>query len=451
MDNLSSTGKFSYGIGALGKDLACGIVYSYLMFYFTDVVGLSPVFVGSLFLVARLWDSINDPIMGMIVDNTRSKWGKFRPWILIGTLVNAVILVLLFTKPNLEGTPLYVYFAVVYILWGMTYTIMDIPFWSMIPALSRSKEEREKIAVIPRIFASLGGLLIGSLGLVMVSKLGSGDQLKGYSKFAIIIAVLFIISSLVTVINVKDNSASSKNKEKINIKQMINILKNNDQLLVFIGIVLAMNLFSQLIGGMALYYFTYVVGNENMFSVFIAFSGIAEMSALALFPLFARKIGRKTVFKFACVLEVSGLLLLLAAGLFAPQNTLFIIISSIILKLGSGLVLGASTVMLADIVDYGEYKLGSRNESIIFSAQTLLVKSASAVSGWLIGIGLATVGYVPGVAQSSSTIFGMRVLMIGIPIIAVILMYTIYKTKYKINGEFHDTILDNLNTGLEAS
>ena len=123
---LSFKERYSFGIGALGKDLCYAVVSYYLMIYFTDSIGLAPLFVGNLFLVARLWDAINDPMMGMIVDNTR---GKFRPWILIGTVVNAVVLAFLFKKPaGLEGGQLNVYYSVMYILWGMTYTMMDIPY-----------------------------------------------------------------------------------------------------------------------------------------------------------------------------------------------------------------------------------------------------------------------------------------------------------------------------------
>ncbi len=126
---LSFKERYSFGIGALGKDLCYAVVSYYLMIYFTDSIGLAPLFVGNLFLVARLWDAINDPMMGMIVDNTRTKWGKFRPWILIGTVVNAVVLAFLFKKPaGLEGGQLNVYYSVMYILWGMTYTMMDIPY-----------------------------------------------------------------------------------------------------------------------------------------------------------------------------------------------------------------------------------------------------------------------------------------------------------------------------------
>ena len=441
MQKLTSREKYSYGIGAYGKDLACGIVYTFLMIYFTDVVGINPAFVGTLFLMARLWDAINDPIMGMIVDNTRSRFGKFRPWIFIGTILNSVVLFLLFRKPDLEGTSLYLYYSVMYILWGMTYTIMDIPYWSMIPTLATTKEDREKISVVPRIFASLGGLTVTTFGIALVNKLGNGNQIKGFEYFALGIVIIFIISTIVTCINVKEKTQVQVNNEKVNIKQAFNILKQNDQLLVFIGIVLAYNLAMQLAGGAAIYYFKYVAGKESLFSLY-SFFKVAEIGGLMLFPVVTRKIGRQQVFRMATILPMFGLITLFISGLIAPQSILFISVSAVLLNLGSGFLLGSTTVMLAYIVDYGEYKLGSRNESIIFSAQTLLVKLASALSGWLIGVGLSLIGYVAGAAvQSNITIIGIRVIMTIIPSIVALVMYVIYKSKYKINGSFHDEIL----------
>ena len=439
---LSFKEKYSFGIGALGKDLCYAIVSSYLMIYFTDSIGLAPAFVGSLFLVARLWDAVNDPAMGMIVDNTKTKWGKFRPWILIGTFINAVVLVFLFKRPaGLEGSSLYAYYSVMYILWGMTYTIMDIPYWSMIPTLATTKEDREKISVVPRIFASLGGLTVTTFGIALVNKLGNGNQIKGFEYFALGIVIIFIISTIVTCINVKEKTQVQVNNEKVNIKQAFNILKQNDQLLVFIGIVLAYNLAMQLAGGAAIYYFKYVAGKESLFSLY-SFFKVAEIGGLMLFPVVTRKIGRQQVFRMATILPMFGLITLFISGLIAPQSILFISVSAVLLNLGSGFLLGSTTVMLADIVDYGEYKLGSRNESIIFSAQTLLVKLASALSGWLIGVGLSLIGYVAGAAvQSNITIIGIRVIMTIIPSIVALVMYVIYKSKYKINGSFHDEIL----------
>ena len=451
MNKLSFREKYSYGIGALGKDLAYAIVSYYLMVYFTDAVGLAPAFVGTLFLVARMWDAFNDPMMGMVVDNTQTKWGKFRPWIFIGTLLNAGVIVLLFKKTNLQGTARYAYYSVMYILWGMTYTIMDIPFWSMIPALTNDKEEREKISVIPRVFASTAWLIIGSLGLTMIDKLGKGDTARGYELLAICISVAFVLCTLVLMFNLKENVEVKGKKEKVNFKQTLAIMKNNDQLLVFIGIVLGMNLILQISGAASLYYFKYVIGNEKLNQVFYAFSGIAEISGLMLFPILTKKIGRQKVFRIASYLPIIGFALLFVFGMIAPTNGMFVGIAGAVYKLGSGMLLASTTVMLADVVDYGEYKLGTRNESIIFSAQTLLVKTASAFAGWLVGVGLSLFGYVPNATQSATTILGLKIFMLGLPILCAIVMYVIYKNKYKINGEFHDKILNSLQDKKESA
>lgn len=447
---LSFKEKYSFGIGALGKDLVYAIVASYLMIYFTDTVGLAPVFVGNLFLVARLWDAVNDPAMGMIVDNTRTKWGKFRPWILIGTVINAVVLIFLFKRPEgLNGTALYAYYSVMYILWGMTYTIMDIPYWSMLPSLSKTKEERDQMSVIPRIFASCAWLIMGAFGVSIVNKLGNGNETKGYASFAVVIAVIFIITSIITVLNVKDSSCenidAAKKAEKTSLKKAFKLIKENDQLMVFIGVVLVYNLVAQLSGGMAMYYFKYVVGNVNMYQVFTAFAGIAEIGALMMFPMISKKMTKKDVFRLACYLPAVGLIVLLLGGIIAPQNAAIIALAGVIIKLGSGFTLGATTVMLADVIDYGEVRFGSRNESIIASFQTLLVKTASAVSAWLIGVGLTIVGYMPNVTQTAGTILGMRIIMVAVPSVITILGFVIYAKGYKLHGEYQEKIMEELN------
>ena len=435
---LSAGRKLCFGVGALGKDLCYAMISTFLMIYFTDTVGLNPFFVGNLFLVARVWDAVNDPMMGFMVDNTRTRWGKFRPWILIGTLLNSAIMIFMFRDPGLEGFAQYAYFSVIYILWGMTYTVMDIPYWSMLPSLSSTQKERESMSVIPRIFASSAWLLMGAFGIATRNYLGNGDEAKGYSSMAVVISVIFIATILVTVLFVKDRSsleaAEGKKAQRTSLKDAIHVITANDQLKVYIGVVLAYNLLVQLAGGMAMYYFKYVTGDENLFPYFTTAASVAEMGALFIFPIFSRFMNKKKVFAIASFTPAIGLIGLLVAGAVIPTNIPVIIICGLFYKFGSGLTLGATTVMLADVIDYGEVTLGTRNESIVASFQTLLVKTASAVAGWLIGVGLTICGYVENVPQTPQTILGMRILMGVVPSVVTVLAFVIYAKGYKLDS-----------------
>ncbi|MGN1166161.1 MAG: glycoside-pentoside-hexuronide (GPH):cation symporter [Lachnospiraceae bacterium] len=294
---VSTKEKYCFGIGAIGKDAICNLVGAFLMVYFTDTLYLAPAFVGILFFAARIWDAVNDPMMGMIVDNTHTKYGKFRIWLVIGTLINSVVFVLLFHSFNLQGTALYVYVSVMYILYGMTYTIMDVPYWSWLPNLTNDPHEREKVSVIPRFFASLAGFSVSTFGLYIIhgfnKMAGEKDSFAetGFTIFAIVIAVIFIITIGITVCNVKEESTVGEKASKTSFKEAIQVIIKNDQLLAFIGLLLTFNLCTQIAKSFAVYYFKNVCGNEYLYSIF-GFAIIAEMAGLVCFPKIAEKIMR---------------------------------------------------------------------------------------------------------------------------------------------------------------
>ena len=438
---LSFREKYSYGIGAFGKDLVYAFVATYLMMFFTDEVGLSSVFVGGLFFVSRFWDAINDPIMGNIVDNTNTRWGKFRQWILIGTLINAIVLVFLFVNPTsfLSGKMVYVYCSVAYILWGMTYTIMDIPYWSMIPSFTSDPAERDKMSVIPRIFATIGGSTVNTFGLMIIAILGVGSNSVGYFRLGLIISIVFVISTLITVFNVKEKN-TVKNQEKIKLKEVFEILFKNDQLLIIIVSVIIYQIALFLVGGFALYFFKYAIQNENLYTVFTGISTIAQVCALMLFPKLVSKLSRKIVYGLACLLPIGGFL-----GMFfissISTNSVLLCMSGIIYNLGFALSSASTTVMLCDAVDYGEYKIGKRSESIIFSMQTFIVKFATAFSGLIVGIGLNIINYVPNAIQSTQTIMGMKFIMFVVPSFLMLICLGVYMKFYKLNGDFMNNIL----------
>lgn len=446
--NLTSKEKFAFGFGALGKDAICCFVGNFLMFYFTDVLFLAPAFVGTLFFIARIWDAVNDPMMGLIVDNTHNHFGKFRTWLLVGTLINAVVFVALFNTFGLQGKSLYIYVSIAYILYGMTYTIMDVPYWSWLPNLTNDPHEREAVSVIPRFFASLAGFSIGVFGLSMIDGMdrlfGNGDRTGGFRSVAVIIAVLFILTIGVTIVNVKEKVMETAS-ERTSFSQIKKILFGNKQLLAYIGLLLSFNLCMQIINGVIIYYFKYVAGRESLFSIFNVCI-LAEMGGLVIFPKIVKKLGREKMFAMACAFPIIGLIIIAVAGFTAPTNPFFIILGAGILKLGSGFELGVVTVSIADVIDCSELLFGTRNESIICSTQTFLMKSSQAVSGLLTGVGLAIVGYNATLPQQSdATLNGIRIIMIAIPMIFAVLSYVIYAKCYKLKGKYLEEMIQKLN------
>lgn len=443
INKVTNKEKYSYGIGAFGKDMVYAFVATYLMIFFTDEVGLSSVFVGGLFFVSRFWDAVNDPLMGLIVDNTRTKWGKFRPWILIGTLINAVVLIFLFFNPNrfLEGKMVYVYCAAAYILWGMTYTIMDIPYWSMIPSFTNDPDERDKMAVIPRIFATLGGASVNSFGLILIAALGISSRSEGYFRLGIAISIIFVISTLITVCNIKEKNVV-QNKEQIKIKDIKDILLKNDQLMVIICSVVVFQISQFLYSGFLVYFFTYAINDSAFYATYVAIGTVVQVIALILFPKISQIIGRKNNYLVGCGLGIAGFLGLFIVSRF--ESNILLCLVAVIYNFGVGILNACTTVMISNSVDYGEFKIGKRSESIVFSAQTFIVKFSTAFSGLVTGVGLKVINYVPNEVQSASTIFGMKIIMFLIPSILMGICGIIYFKFYKLNGQFYYDMIECL-------
>ena len=443
-DKVPKRVKYTFAFGALGKDLIYGMIATFSMLYFTDVLNISPLFIGGMFFAAKLWDAFNDLFMGMIIDNTRSRWGKFVPWLVSGTLLNAVVFVVMFTDFGLSGTGLLIFVTVIYILWGMTYTVMDIPYWSIIPNLTSDPQEREKISVLPRIFASIGNsLIIAGFGVTIISALGGGQL--AYNRFAWIIAVVFVVTVAVTVINLPKIRVSPKNKEKVTFKRIIRIIFKNDQLRWAVAFILLYNIGLQLIAGTAVYYFSYVCNNAHMLTPFMISASVAEVIGLIVFPKITKFLSRKKAFFLSCFLPLLGLTLLLIVGFVNPQNIILTVAAGIILRAGTGLELGCATVFLADVVDYGEYKLGTRNEGVVFSLQTLIVKLTSAFTALGIGAALDLTGYIPNTVQSMLTQNSIRVFMCVIPAVGMLCAYFVYRYKYKLNDEYMRKVTTAIN------
>ena len=283
-------GYLGFGVGAIGMDLSYGLFNSFLTKYLTDVLLLNATFLLIVPTLARIWDGINDPMMGTIVDNTKSKFGKFRPWIMCGAVLNAVALTFLFTNPGFEvssdfiNIKLYIYAAVMYVLWGMTNTMIDIPYWSMVPALTSDPQKRNVVSAIPRFFSGFGQIIVSVFTVQMVAMLGKGNDSVGYSRWAMIAGIVLIIGAFITVTTTRERG-SVPPKEKFTLAKAFKTVKSNDQLLVFMLTALLFNTGWYITNAMGIYFFDNVMGNKSLLSYFAAIGGVGQALGLFLLPV----------------------------------------------------------------------------------------------------------------------------------------------------------------------
>lgn len=440
---ISKKVKVGYGIGAVGKDMAYALISGFLMYYYNTVLGVSATFIGFLFMGARVFDAFNDPLMGVIVEKTNTKFGKFRPWILIGTILNAIAIVFMFAVPSvLSGKSLLFYISVAYILWGMTYTIMDIPFWSMIPAITQAGKERETISVIGRSCAGIGFALPTALTMVLVPLLGKGNERMGFEIVAILVAILFVVTSIITVFQVKEKEKVEKVSPSV--REMFRALFQNDQALVVVVAIVMFNASLYLTNQLAIYFFKYDIGNSALYGLFGTVGGAAQILSMMCLPLLRKKYGCKTILRGGILTAIAGYTMLFVLGTLNISNLILLCIAAIIIFIGFGLATVLTTIFLADTVDYGEWKHGSRNESVIFSMQTFVVKLASAFSALIAGIGLDMIKLdVNALVQTEETITGLRMIMILIPMAGILVSLFLFMKNYKLDEAMMEKIRKN--------
>ena len=450
MMKLTLREKTSYGIGAVSKDLVYSLVAGFLMYYYNAVLGISATFIGVLFMAARLFDAFNDPIMGVIIDKTKSRFGKFRPWLMAGTLINAVVLYFMFSIPtHLTGNDLLIYASIAYILWGITYTIMDIPYWSMIPSITEHGKDRENLSVIARSSAGLGFAIPIALTMLLVPILGDGNERLGFSRFAAIIAVVFIIGITITSFNVKEKVKTGQ--KNVTVKEMFYALIRNDQALVVVIAIVVFNASLYLTNQLAIYFFRFDIGNAALFGIFGTIGGAAQIISMLFIPALRKKFSAKSIFIGGILTTIFGYAILFTLGTLNVTNIGFLSVAAVIIFIGFGIATVLTTVFLANSVDYGEWKNQHRTESVIFSLQTFVVKLASAFSVLIAGVGLDLIGLdVDAPVQTESTLLGLRLIMVVLPMIGLFISILFFTKFYKLSESKLDEISKDLKVRWEA-
>lgn len=441
-----------YGIGAVGLDLSYGMFYSYLSYYLSSVLGLQEGFLLLITPLARIWDGINDPMMGTIVDNTRTKHGKYRPWILIGAICNAVVLFLLFTSFGMSGLPLYIYIAVMYVLWGMTNTMADIPYWSMVPSFTSEEKERNLVATVARTFSGIGQGIISILTPIICPMLSSGmTDAKGYSavgfsRWAGICGIALVFFALTCVLVTKETNVVYGEKKKFSLKQIFTVIKSNDQLVVFIIFAMLSNAGWYLTSSTAVYYFTDSLGNPKLQSLFQTIGTVGSVLGLLVVPILTKWFSKRTTYTISICSAIIGYVLMLITGPVLKLNPVVMDVCYILASVGVSSMFVSQTIFLADIVDYGEYKNGTRSESITFSMKGFLQKMAYTIQTLVLFGGLGIMDYNAQITTAKAvndfTKAGIGVICFGVPIVFFTASLIVFRKKFKIYGELADKVHD---------
>ncbi len=454
---LSWKEKASYGLGAVGKDMVYMLSASYILYYYQDILGVSAIAMGTILMAARVFDAFNDPIMGIIVAKTRTKWGKFRPWLLIGTILNAVILYFLFAAPPaLDGGGLVAYAAILYVLWGVTYTMMDIPFWSMIPAFTEGGKERENLSTLARSCAGVGSALVTILTMKCVYMLGQGNERSGFSRFALVLAALFILFIGIACLCIREKS--TVDVESPSVGQMFRSLLQNDQAMTVVISIVLINCSLYITSNLVIYFFKYDFGGETWYDSFTLFNtfggGIQILSMMLFFPLLRRFLSAIRVFYLSFFMAITGYIVLLLLMLFNATSIFALFVPAFLIFAAFGMLTVLTTVFLANTVDYGQWKNNRRDESVIFSMQTFVVKLASGVAALIASICLSvthlskdTSEVSQAVQAASSSVMTLRLTMTVLPILGLLAAVFCFRRKYILTQEKVEEIARQIRQG----
>ncbi len=481
---LSGFEVATFSCGALARELCNNCINVFLLVYLSVYMGLNPLILTVAFFVARLWDTVNDPILAAVVNNCRisKKLGQFRPWLLIGALLNFGCTIGLFANIGGPIAAKYVYYILMYILWGMTFTVFDVPYWSMIPSIANTTEERNSVTSWARLVGGFGGFLIGMIGtsLIIPAVVKSGKSIyTAYMLIGTVAGAMTLFFMLMTIIFNRERYVLPKSK--LAVKDVFAIFKGNKQLGVYAIMFVLFMIGSSIALSQLLYIYVYCYDNgadffnkEFSYTMFWIIACTVQGLAMIFYNQIARKIPREKIVSISMLISAFGLLTMFSVFfLFKPGmgnmgiywlNTVLMGVSAAFYMLGQGMFSIGATVMLADVVDYGEYLTGKRGDSLIFSVQTLLTKFAGALAMLILGVGI-TVAKLPTIREyydenigamvqqfvnnagqvvelnvNSTSLLILRVFMFLIPIPLVLIAYFIYKKKYWLYGDKYNEI-----------
>lgn len=404
----------------------------FLMLYLVRVQGLAGSVVGSAFLVVRLFDAVSDPIIGGVMTKVNLAFGKYKFWLLLGSLFSAIFFVMIFLNMPFSLGGKYAYYIIIYVLFGLASKFVDIAYWSLIPSTTSDEHHQGRMTSVAQILANIGTVLASVLTPIA---LGVDPTANIYLYVALVTVTLFLLTIFVPIMFMKEKPNSFA-EQRITIKQIWTAFRKNDQARAFFFPILFLDIAFNLTLQLGYYYFLYDIGDSSKFSIFMIISGISLVLSILLYPYAAKKFGSRVLFITSCIVGIIGYNLMFASNMLFHGNVWILSSVGAFAMIGYGWLSVVKVLMSNKVCDYSEEKFGSRMEPIWVSMRTFSGKLASAMVALVAGVALdiTSISVVDSpVELTGDALLALRLLIFVVPIIFVSLSLLAYMLMYKLD------------------
>ena len=412
-----------------------------MLYFYTDVVGISPLLAGWIYALGIGWDAITDPYMGYIAERTRTKMGSYRPYILFGSIPLAFSFVLLFWVPPFEGNFLFIFLIMVNLFHRTCFTIVSVPYSSLTARITDDSEERTKLTTARMLGASFGTLTISALGFPIINWFGNGEESLGFIYLGVCsgLAAIFILA--ITVKTVKERNFNLEITQLPKFSEVSKSIVNNYAFLIVFASTLTLITTSIMFNKNLIYYTKYALGLHEYQGLILGVSSASAFLAIPIWAYSALKIGKRNSWLISMILLVFSFLFFY---LYPIKNLLELLIVLAVLGIGNGATGVLFWSMLPDTIEYGEWKTGVRTESSLYGFMTFAQKGGIAISALILGVLLTNIDFVPNTIQTEETLENLKILMTFIPLSGVVLSFILVYF-YPIDSKFHKKLIREIN------
>jgi len=403
--------KIGYGLGDTASHFVWDMVGFWILIFYTDTFGISAAAAGTIMLIARIWDMVSDPIMGVIADRTTTKWGKFRPYLLWMAIPYSILAILTFSTPDLGQTGKIIYAGITYFLLMTVFTAINLPYSSLGAVMTSDSYERAGLNSYRFVFAFAGQLIVTGTALTLANYFGGGDKAKGYQYTLILFSSISFILFMITFKTTKERVHPPAKQQQDLKKDISNLFRNKPWVILFFVGIISFIMFAMQNLSIA-YYFKYYVGVEENVQLFNVIGTIALIAGIPFSKPLSKRFGKRNVFLASSLISGFFFILLFLPG---AGDTKLIYGLNILAKFTYAPAVPLLWTMLADTADYSEWKFGRRSTGLTFSAATFAQKAGWGIGGAMAGWILALYEFVPNVEQSATSITGIKLMVSVVP------------------------------------